>query len=208
MSAISTGELTRPDIARFADGQPAMLLWDLGDTDTPAEIIVGGSCATTPALAFMVRHGSGFIRVAMADDDADRLDLPSMFLPGTRNLDVRDTVAVDARDGVTTGISAADRAQTIRVLANRQSTPADLTRPGHIVPVRVRQRIARPSSLPSAALAIAGMAGLNPVVALCSLVSPSHPFRMASVTEGELFAEEQSLPRFFASHLAVNSMRC
>lgn len=206
--AISTDVRIRPAINRFANGQPAMLLWDLGDTDTPAEIIVAGPCATTAALAFMVRYGSGFIRVAMTDDDADRLDLPSMFLPGTRNLDVRDTVAVDARDGVTTGISAADRAHTIRALANRQATPADLTRPGHIIPIRVRQRIARPSSLPSVALAIAGMARLNPVVAMCSLVSALLPSRMATVTEGERFADEHNMPCFYASHMKVNPSRC
>lgn len=199
--SISTPSRTRSDIDLFAEGQPALLLWDRGGGDTPAEIIVAGQRAATPALAFMVRFGSGFIRVAMTDDDADRLDLPSMFLPGSRNLDVRDTVAVDARHGVTTGISAADRSRTIRLLADPHSTPGDLSRPGHVVPMRVRRHGTIRSSLPSAALALAELAGLSPVVALCSLVSAFDPVRMATVTEGERFADEHGLPRFYASRI-------
>ncbi len=203
-----TDELTDSAIARFADGQPAILLWDHGNKDTPAEIIVAGQHAATPAVAFMVRHGSGLIRVAMTDDDADRLDLPTMFLPGTRNLDARDTVAVDAREGVTTGISAADRAHTIQVLASPTATPDDLTRPGHVIPMRVGGLAARIPSLPAAALKIANKAGLRPVVALCTLVSDVDPSNMATLTEGQQFAEQHDMPCFYASHLHGNPERC
>jgi len=201
-------ELTDSAIDRFANGQPAMLLWDLSPKETPAEIIVAGQCAATPALAFMVRYGSGLIRVAMTDDDADRLDLPSMFLPGTRNRDARDTVAVDARKGVTTGISAADRAHTIRVLASPDAVPEDLTRPGHVIPTRVSALATRSSSLPAAALKIASRARVQPVVALCTLVSDADPSRMATLSEGEHFADQHAMPRFYASRLNRHQERC
>lgn len=185
-----------------------MLLWDYGYKDTPAEIIVAGQLASTTAIAFMVRYGSGLIRVAMTDDDADRLDLPTMFLPGTRNRDARDTVAVDARTGITTGISAADRAHTIQVLASPGASPDDLTRPGHVIPTRVGRLGARPASLPSAALAIAVRAGLRPVVASCTLVSDVDPSRMATLNEGERFAEQHRMQRFYASRLRGRPERC
>ncbi len=205
---ISADERIRLAIDLFADGQPAMLLWDRGYSDTPAEIIVAAQRATTSALAFLVRYGSGLIRVAMTDDDADRLDLPLMYLPGARNREARDTVAVDARNGVTTGISAADRAHTIRILADRNATPDDLTRPGHVIPMRVRGPGARPCTLPSAALAVSDIAGLAPVVAMCSLVSSINPSNMATITEGERFADEHSMPCFYASRLKRSPERC
>lgn len=204
----STTELTCSAATRFSDGQPAMLLWDRGVKDTPAEIIVAGQHAATPALAFMVRYGSGLIRVAMTDDDADRLDLPTMFLPGTRNQDVRDAVAVDARDGITTGISAVDRARTIRLLANPEATPGELTRPGHVIPMRVRETGRKPSSLPAVALEFAIKEGLRPVVALCTLVSAIDPSSMATLTEGEQFAAQHDMPCFYASQLRDNLERC
>lgn len=196
----------RPAIDQFAAGQPAMLIADHGAKNTPPEIIVAGQYAATRTLAFMVRYGSGFVRVAMTDDDADRLDLPSMFLPGSRNRDSRDTVAVDARDGVTTGISAADRARTIRVLADPHATPGDLTRPGHVIPMRVSRSAARSASLSWTALAIADMAGLSPVVAMCSLVSAFDPADMATEIEGERFAADHHMPCLYASQISRQTM--
>lgn len=203
-----TDELADSAISRFADGYPAVLLADRGTHAASVELIIAGQNATTSALAFMVRYGSGLIKVAMTDDDADRLDLPTMYLPGTRNRDGRDTVAVDAREGVTTGISAADRARTIRVLANPDALPCDLTRPGHVIPTRVARRGTGTTSLPAAALKIANTAGLHPVVAMCALVSDTSPSDMASLADAERFADLHAIPCFYTSHLRGNFQRC
>src|SRR3712207_7899698 len=83
-------------------------------------------------------RSSGYIGVAVTEADADRLDLPPMFRVNQDRRGTAYTVTVDAREGVTTGISAADRAHTIRLLAAADTTSADLARPGHIVPLRAQ----------------------------------------------------------------------
>jgi 3,4-dihydroxy 2-butanone 4-phosphate synthase / GTP cyclohydrolase II len=122
-------------------------------------------------MAFMVRHTSGFICAPLTEHDADRLDLPPMY---HRNQDRRGTaytVTVDAREGVTTGISAAERAHTIRLLADPATGPADLSRPGHVVPLRARDGgVLRRSGHTEAAVDLARLAGLRPAGALCELV--------------------------------------
>src|SRR3712207_9563346 len=83
-------------------------------------------------------RSSGYIGVAVTEADADRLDLPPMFRVNQDRRGTAYTVTVDAREGVSTGISASDRAHTIRLLADAGTSPADLSRPGHIVPLRAK----------------------------------------------------------------------
>ncbi|GHE83904.1 hypothetical protein GCM10017786_13970 [Amycolatopsis deserti] len=156
-----------------------------------AELVLAAERASAHAVAFLVRHGTGFLRVALSDDDADRLDLPVMHPPGSRGAPERDCVAVDAAHGTTTGISAADRARTISLLAAPTSTPRDFTRPGHVIPVRVTADTM--AGVLPAALALAGRAGLRPVVASCALVSPSDPVLLAGPREAHEFAARTGL---------------
>lgn len=157
-----------------------------------AELVLGAERATAGAVAFLVRHGTGFLRVGLSDDEADRLDLPAMYPPGTRGVLERDCVAVDAAHGTTTGISAADRAHTIGLLAASTSTPRDFTRPGHVVPVRVTTHGAAGGAL-GAARALAARAGLRPVVAGCALVSTGDPRALAGLGEAREFAARTGL---------------
>ena len=97
--------------------------------------------ATPELVAFMVRYTSGYICVPITEAEADRLDLPPMYHTNQDRRGTAYTVTVDAREGVTTGISAADRARTIRLLADRRTPkPTDLSRPGHVVPLRAKAR--------------------------------------------------------------------
>src|SRR5215510_5862962 len=119
-------------VADIAAGK-AVIVVDDADRENEGDLIFAAEKATPELVAFMVRYTSGYICVPLTESDCDRLDLPPMF---HTNQDVRGTaytVAGDAKVGVTTGISAADRAHTIRTLADESSRASDFNRPGHVV---------------------------------------------------------------------------
>jgi 3,4-dihydroxy 2-butanone 4-phosphate synthase/GTP cyclohydrolase II len=138
-------------------GKPVLVADDEG-RENEGDVILSAQYATQEWLAWTIRHTSGYICAPMSNEYADRLELPPMV---ARNEDLRQTaytVTVDAATGVTTGISASDRAKTLRVLGDPLSTATSVIRPGHIVPLRardggVRERSrASPPSEPSARL--------------------------------------------------------
>src|SRR5207248_9249729 len=145
---------------------------------------------TPEALAFMVRHTSGLVCVGMTGDRLDELDLPLMVQRGTEAQGPAVTVSVGLRAGTTTGISAADRAATVRALVDPASGPGDFTRPGHVVPLRARSGgVRRRPGHTEAAVDLATLAGLAPAGVLCELVRP----------DGEM-ARGDDLARFAADH--------
>ncbi|MFC9836338.1 3,4-dihydroxy-2-butanone-4-phosphate synthase [Rhodococcus sp. NPDC127530] len=120
-------------------------------------VLVGcAGAATTEQMAFLIRHTTGFLQVALHERICDRLVLPEAtpMVRATSTLGHGQCVTVDAAVGVTTGISGADRAHTARILADPTTDPGDLTRPGHLVPVRVTPTEFR-RHLTTAALALA-----------------------------------------------------
>ncbi|MDK8795355.1 bifunctional 3,4-dihydroxy-2-butanone-4-phosphate synthase/GTP cyclohydrolase II [Corynebacterium sp. MSK041] len=180
-------------VAAIARGG-AVVVVDDEDRENEGDLIFAAQHATPEMVAFMVRYSSGYICVAMEDEAATRLDLPPMV---AQNEDARGTayaVTVDAATG-TTGISATSRAETIRRLANPQSTPTDFTRPGHIVPLRARAGgvLARDGHT-EASVDLARMAGCTPVGVLCELVSEKDPTDMARGPELREFADAHNLP--------------
>jgi 3,4-dihydroxy 2-butanone 4-phosphate synthase/GTP cyclohydrolase II len=126
----------------------------------------------TPALTgFMIRHTSGVICVAMTGPDLDRLALPPMTMVNEDRKGTAYAVSLDARDGVTTGISANDRAHTIRVLADSATEPNEITRPGHVFPLRaVDGGVLRRPGHTEAAVDLARLAGLSPAGVVCEVV--------------------------------------
>src|SRR5690606_16309204 len=141
---------------------------------------------------FMVRHTSGFICVALPERDADRLELPPMYPVNQDRRGTAYAVTVDAREGVSTGISAADRAHTIRLLADPATTPADLSRPGHVVPLRAKPGgVLRRPGHTEAAVDLARLAGLRPAGALCELVNDDGT--MMRLPDLRRFAERHGL---------------
>ncbi|WP_107657332.1 3,4-dihydroxy-2-butanone-4-phosphate synthase [Nocardia suismassiliense] len=133
--------------------------------------LVLAACHASPAtVAFLIRHGAGFLRVALFDETADRLNLPLMWQTDPRAQ--RFTVSVDAADGISTGISAVDRTRTIRLLADAGTRADDLCRPGHVVPIRVTRAAAPCPGAPGYALALVHSAGLPPAAALTELMQP------------------------------------
>jgi 3,4-dihydroxy 2-butanone 4-phosphate synthase/GTP cyclohydrolase II len=180
-------------VADVAAGRPVIVVDD-ESRENEGDLIFAAEKATPELIAFMVRYTSGYICVPLTESDCDRLDLPPMF---HTNQDVRGTaytVTVDAKEGVSTGISAADRAHTIRLLADEKSTAGDLTRPGHVVPLRAKEGgVLRRPGHTEAAIDLAVMAGLRPAGVLCEIVSQKDEGDMARREELEVFAAEHDL---------------
>mmetsp|Transcript_1090 Transcript_1090/g.2553 ORF Transcript_1090/g.2553 Transcript_1090/m.2553 type:complete len:329 (+) Transcript_1090:180-1166(+) len=160
-------------LAAVARGESVVVLDD-EDRENEGDLILAADRATPEALAFMVRHTSGVVCVGMRGADLDRLEIPLM-VEDKANEDAMNTaftVTVDAKEGTTTGISAADRAVTINTLANARSVAADFNKPGHIFPLRAREGgvVTRPGHT-EAAVDLARLAGCFPAGVLCELVN-------------------------------------
>ncbi|MDI6103571.1 bifunctional 3,4-dihydroxy-2-butanone-4-phosphate synthase/GTP cyclohydrolase II [Actinoplanes sp. NEAU-A12] len=178
-------------IADIAAGK-AVIVVDDEDRENEGDLIFAAEHATPELVAFMVRYTSGYICVPLPEDEADRLDLPPMF---HTNQDKRGTayaVTVDAKHGVSTGISAADRARTIRLLASAETVPGDLSRPGHIVPLRAKPGgVLRRPGHTEASIDLAVLAGCRPAGVLCEMVNDDGT--MQRRPDLEKFAAEHDL---------------
>ena len=172
----------------------AVLVIDDEDRENEGDLIFAAQLATPELVAFMVRYTSGYICVPITEANADRLDLPPMFRVNQDRRGTAYTVTVDAREGISTGISASDRAHTIRLLADPATTSADLSRPGHIVPLRARDGgVLRRPGHTEAAVDLARLAGLAPAGVLCEVVSEKDPSGMARADELRTFADAHGL---------------
>ncbi|WP_052407399.1 bifunctional 3,4-dihydroxy-2-butanone-4-phosphate synthase/GTP cyclohydrolase II [Allokutzneria albata] len=180
-------------LADIAAGRPVVVVDD-EDRENEGDLIFAAEKATPELIAFTVRYTSGYICVPLTGEDCDRLDLPPMY---HSNQDVRGTaytVTVDAKEGVSTGISAADRAHTIRLLADENAVAGDFNRPGHVVPLRAKDGgVLRRPGHTEAAVDLARMAGLRPVGVLCEIVSQKNEGEMARQDELRVFAAEHDL---------------
>lgn len=172
-ASTGSGSLATIDeaLAALRAGRPVIVADD-EDRENEGDVVLSAQLATPEWIAWAVRWSSGFLCAPMPQDVADRLDLPPMV---EMNEDARSTaytVSVDAAEGVTTGISAADRARTLNVLADPSSVAKDLIRPGHILPLRavpggVRERAGHTE----ASVELMRLAGLEPVAVIGELVA-------------------------------------
>ncbi|WP_322756627.1 bifunctional 3,4-dihydroxy-2-butanone-4-phosphate synthase/GTP cyclohydrolase II [Frankia sp. Cas3] len=178
-------------VAQIAAGRPVIVVDD-ADRENEGDLIFAAELATPELLAFTIRHTSGVICVPMAGADLDRLTLDQMVPHNTDRMGTAFTVSVDARDGVTTGISAADRAHTIGLLADPGTTAADITRPGHVFPLRAKAGgVLRRPGHTEAAVDLARLAGLRPAGVICEIVNDDGT--MARLPELMRFAAEHGL---------------
>jgi 3,4-dihydroxy 2-butanone 4-phosphate synthase/GTP cyclohydrolase II len=170
----------------------AVVVVDDADRENEGDIIFAASKATPELLAFMIRHSSGVICVPMLGEDLDRLQLPLMTAQNTERMRTAFTVSVDARDGITTGISAADRARTIRTLVDSATEPYELTRPGHIFPLRYAEGgVLRRPGHTEAAVDLTRLAGLPPAGVLAEVVNDDGT--MARLPALRVFADTHGL---------------
>jgi 3,4-dihydroxy 2-butanone 4-phosphate synthase/GTP cyclohydrolase II len=158
-------------IAEIAAGR-AVVVVDDADRENEGDIIFAASKATPELLAFTIRHTSGVICVPMPGAELDRLQLPLMTAQNKERMRTAFTVSVDARDGVTTGISAADRARTVRTLVDSATEPYELVRPGHIFPLRYAEGgVLRRPGHTEASVDLVRLAGLPPAGVLAEVVN-------------------------------------
>ena len=178
-------------VAALARGE-AVVVVDDEDRENEGDLIFAASKATPELTAFMIRYTSGYICVGMDGATLDRLNLPPMTAVNEDRKGTAYSVSVDARDVAGTGISAEDRAHTIRVLADTATEPFDLTRPGHVMPLRaVPGGVLRRPGHTEAAVDLARMAGLTPAGALCELVNDDGT--MMRAPECRAFADQHRL---------------
>ncbi|QYJ05174.1 bifunctional 3,4-dihydroxy-2-butanone-4-phosphate synthase/GTP cyclohydrolase II [Nocardioides panacisoli] len=170
----------------------AVIVVDDEDRENEGDIIFAASKATPELMAFTIRHSSGVICVPMPGDMLDRLEIPLMTPHNRDAYRTAYTISVDARDGVTTGISAADRAHTARVLADSATEPWDLTRPGHVFPLRYREGgVLVRRGHTEAAVDLANLAGLTPAGVLVEVVNEDGTMKRSP--ELREFADEHGL---------------
>ena len=158
-------------VAAIARGECVVVVDD-EDRENEGDLIFAAGRATPELVAFTIRHTSGVLCVPLPGPVLDRLELPPMTIVNEDRKGTAYTVSVDARDGVSTGISAADRAHTIRVLADSATEPFELTRPGHVFPLRaVPGGVLRRAGHTEAAVDLARLAGLSQAGGIAELVN-------------------------------------
>jgi 3,4-dihydroxy 2-butanone 4-phosphate synthase / GTP cyclohydrolase II len=178
-------------IKDIAEGRPVLVVDD-ENRENEGDIIFAAAMATPELLAFMIRYTSGVICLPMHEAELDRLQLPQMTSHNTEPHRTAFTLSVDARDGVSTGISAADRATTIRKLVDPATTPTDLVRPGHVFPLRYTEGgVLRRAGHTEAAVDLARLAGLPEAGVLCEVVNDDGT--MARLPELREFADTHEL---------------
>jgi 3,4-dihydroxy 2-butanone 4-phosphate synthase/GTP cyclohydrolase II len=178
-------------VADIAAGK-AVLVVDDEDRENEGDIVFAASKATPELMAFTIRHSSGVICVPMPAAMLDRLEIPLMTPHNRDKMRTAYTISVDARDGISTGISAADRAHTVRVLADSATEPWEITRPGHVFPLRYREGgvLARRGHT-EAAVDLARMAGLTPAGVLVEVVNDDGTMKRGQQLRD--FADEHGL---------------
>jgi 3,4-dihydroxy 2-butanone 4-phosphate synthase / GTP cyclohydrolase II len=163
------------------------------DRENEGDLIMAADSATPEALAFMVRHGSGIVCVAMERERLEQLELPLMSDDGSEAMGTAFTLTVDARHGTTNGVSAGDRARTIAVLIDPDTHPDDLRRPGHVFPLRSKRGgVLERAGHTEAAVDLARLAGHHPAGVLCELVNDDGT--MARLPQLRTFATHHNLP--------------
>lgn len=184
----------------------AVIVVDDENRENEGDIIFAAERATPGLMAFTIRHSSGVICVPMTGEMLDHLDIPLMTPHNQDRMRTAYTVSVDARDGVSTGISAADRARTARALADPRSEPADLTRPGHVFPLRYRDGgVLVRRGHTEAAVDLARLAGLRPAGVLVEVVSDDGTMKRAPQLRE--FATSHGLPMISIESLVQYRLR-
>ncbi len=171
-----------------------VIVADDEDRENEGDLVMAASAITPEAVNFMAEHGRGLISVTLLPDRADELELPLMTDRNTDPHQTAFTISVDAhtRFGVTTGISAQDRAKTIELLAKDGTVPTDFRRPGHVFPLRAKPGgVLRRVGQTEAAVDLARLAGLPPVGVICEILDEDGT--MARRPQLEQFAKEHGL---------------
>ena len=202
MTAFGTIDRALTDIAA---GIPVVVVDD-ADRENEGDLILAAELATPELMAFFVRWTSGVLCAPLTGEDCDRLALPPMSVTNTDRKQTAYTVSVDARDGTSTGISAADRALTLRLLADPAGKAEHFTRPGHVFPLRAKEGgVLRRPGHTEAGVDLARLAGLHPAAVIGEVVNDDGT--MKRLPELTAFAAEHGLTLISIADLVAHRMR-
>ena len=178
-------------IRKYQTGE-MLILVDDENRENEGDLVIAAEHATSDVINFMITHGRGLVCMPITEDRARALGLAPMCPENTALHGTHFTVSVDAMEGITTGISAHDRAHTIRLLIDEATRPSDLALPGHIFPLIARDGgVLRRAGHTEATVDLARLAGLNPAAVLCEILNDDGT--MARLPHLEIFAEQHSL---------------
>ena len=178
-------------VADISDGKMIIIVDD-EDRENEGDLVCAAEKTTPEIINFMARHARGLICLPLTEERCDELHLTTQVADNTSFLGTAFTVSIDARRGITTGISAADRATTILAAVDSKSKPQDLARPGHIFPLRAKNGgvLVRPGQT-EASVDIARIAGLYPAGVICEIMNEDGT--MARLPELQVFAQQHNL---------------
>ena len=186
-------------IQAFARGE-IVVVTDDDDRENEGDMIVAASLCTTEKMAFIIRNGCGIVCAPLTGDEARRLHLPPMVAINDAPLGTAFTVSVDVRHGLTTGISAEQRCNTVRSLANRNMGASDFVRPGHVFPLVAKDGgVLMRSGHTEAAVDLCKLAGLPPVAVICELANDDGTVMVGPQIEA--FADKNKLKRISVADL-------
>ena len=169
-----------------------IIIVDDEDRENEGDVMIASEKVTPEAITFMARYACGLICLSLTEERVKQLDLPLMVQDNTSPYNTAFTVSIEAKEGITTGISAFDRARTVQVAADPGSTADDITRPGHIFPLAARDggvlvRVGHTE----ASVDLARLAGLNPSGVICEVMNEDGT--MARLPDLEVFAEKHGM---------------
>lgn len=189
-------------LAAFRRGD-FLVVMDDENRENEGDLIIAASECTTQKMAWMIKHTSGYICIAMPGKRLEELDIPMMVPQNEERHRTAYTVTVDYKYGTTTGISAHDRALTARALASPQSTPTDFTRPGHLVPLRAREGgVLTRKGHTEASVDLCRLTCLPEAGLLCELVNDNDEGSMARRDDCRRFADRWGLKMISVEMLA------
>ncbi len=183
-----------------------VILVDDEDRENEGDLVAAAELVTPEIINFMATEGRGLICLALTEKRADELDLPLMVTNNSSAFSTAFTVSIEARKGVTTGISVADRAHTIRVAMADETTPQDLARPGHVFPLRAKKGgVMVRTGQTEGSVDLARLAGLKPAGVICEIMNDDGT--MARMPQLEVFAAKHDLKIISVADIVAYRMR-
>jgi 3,4-dihydroxy 2-butanone 4-phosphate synthase/GTP cyclohydrolase II len=181
-----------PELGADLDAGRIVILVDEADRENDGDLVLAAEHVTPAAINFMARHGRGLVCLTLTRERCERLQLPPMAARNGTRHGTAFTVSIEAAEGVSTGISAADRARTVQAAVARDARPVDLVQPGHIFPLLAQDGgVLMRAGHTEAGCDLARMAGLEPAAVICEVMKDDGT--MARLPDLEIFAREHAL---------------
>jgi len=179
-------------IKAFQEGR-FVILADDEDRENEGDLVIPGSKCSSKIINFMAKHGRGLICLAITEEKADKLNLPLMVQDNTSKFETAFTISIEAKKGVTTGISAHDRAVTILTAIADDTKPEDLARPGHVFPLRAKRGgVLVRTGQTEGSVDLAKISGMKPAAVICEIMNDDGT--MARMPQLEKFSKEHNIP--------------